>query len=232
MVELKVLVIAAHPDDEVYGVGGTMVKHVQKGDEVYVCMLTEGVTTQYRNTMNKISLHELIKQKKKESLRAAKILGIKKIFFFDLPDMKLNTIPHPEINQPIEECIATLLPEIVYTHHWGDVNKDHRLAFESTMVAVRPGLKSSIKKVLIYETPSSSEWNAPILTNQFLPNVFVDISDVLDLKIQAMKAYKSELRPFPHPRSIEAVTTYAKKRGLEVGKEVVECFMLIREIID
>jgi len=229
---LKVLVIAAHPDDEVYGVGGTMVKHIKKGDEVYVCLLTEGVTTQYRHTMSKISLAKLIKQKKQESLEAAKILGIKEVFFFDLPDMKLNTIAHPEINQPIEECIANLLPEIVYTHHWGDVNKDHRLVFESTMVAVRPGLKSPIKRVLIYETPSSSEWNAPILTNQFLPNVFVDISEELDLKVQAMKAYKSELREFPHPRSIEAVTTYAQKRGLEVGKRVVECFMLIREIVD
>lgn len=229
---MKVLVIAAHPDDEVYGVGGTMVKHVKNGDEVYVCLLTEGVTTQYRHAMNRISLTKLIEQKKQESLEAAKILGIKEVFFFNLPDMKLNTIAHPEINQPIEECIANLLPEIVYTHHWGDVNKDHRLVFESTMVAVRPGLKSPIKRVLIYETPSSSEWNAPILTNQFLPNVFVDISDVLDLKVQAMKAYKSELREFPHPRSIEAVTTYAQKRGLEVGKRVVECFMLIREIVD
>lgn len=229
---MKVLVIAAHPDDEVYGVGGTMVKHAQNGDEVYVCMLTEGVTTQYCNIKDKIQLSNLIEQKKNESLKAARILGIKEIFFFNLPDMKLDTIAHSEINQPIEECIANLLPEIVYTHHWGDVNKDHRLAFESTMVAVRPALKNPIKKVLIYETPSSSEWNVPILTNQFLPNVFVDISDVLDIKIQAMKAYKSELRPFPHPRSIEAVTTYAKKRGLEVGKKVVECFMLIREIVD
>lgn len=229
---MKVLVIAAHPDDEVYGVGGTMVKHAQNGDEVYVCMLTEGVTTQYCNIKDKIQLSNLIEQKKNESLKAARILGIKEIFFFNLPDMKLDTIAHSEINQPIEECITNLLPEIVYTHHWGDVNKDHRLAFESTMVAVRPALKNPIKKVLIYETPSSSEWNVPILTNQFLPNVFVDISDVLDIKIQAMKAYKSELRPFPHPRSIEAVTTYAKKRGLEVGKKVVECFMLIREIVD
>ncbi|MEW6609087.1 MAG: PIG-L deacetylase family protein [bacterium] len=229
---MKVLVIAAHPDDEVYGVGGTMLKHAMRGDEVYVCMLTEGVTTQYRHTMDKISSAKLIEQKKKESLKAAKILGVKEIFFFNLPDMRLDTIAHPEINQPIEECIVRLSPEIIYTHHWGDVNKDHRLVFESTMVAVRPGLKSSIKKVFIYETPSSSEWNAPILTNQFLPNVFVDISDVLHLKIQAMKAYKSELRQFPHPRSIEAVTTYAQKRGLEVGKRAVECFMLIREIID
>ena len=229
---MKVLVIAAHPDDEVYGVGGTIVKQVKCGDVVYVCLLTEGVTTQYRNTRDEISLTNLIEQKKKETLKAAKILGIKEVFFFDLPDMRLDTIAHSEVNQPIEECIVKLLPDIVYTHHWGDVNKDHRLAFESTMVAVRPGLNSPIKRVLIYETPSSSEWNAPILTNQFMPNIFVDISDVLPLKIQAMEAYESELRPFPHPRSIEAVTIYAKKRGLEVGKKVVECFMLIREIID
>ncbi|MFH1563902.1 MAG: PIG-L deacetylase family protein [Nitrospirota bacterium] len=228
---MKVLVVAAHPDDEIYGVGGTIVKHAKCGDEVYVCILTEGVTTQYANAMDKISLDNLIEQKKKESLKAAKILGIKEVFFFNLPDMRLDTIAHSEVNQPIEQCIVKLLPDIVYTHHWGDVNKDHRLAFESTMVAVRPGLNSPIKRVLIYETPSSSEWNAPILTNQFMPNVFVDISDVLPLKIQAMKAYKSELRPFPHPRSIEAVTTYAKKRGLEVGKKSVECFMLIREIM-
>lgn len=228
---MKVLIIAAHPDDEVYGVGGTIIKHTKAGDEVYICMLTEGVTTQYRKYRDSIGLAKMVEQKRKETLNAVKILGVKEVFFFNLPDMKLDTLSHSEINQPIEECIAKLLPEVVYTHFWGDVNKDHRLVFESTMVAVRPGLTSPIKRVLIYETPSSSEWNAPILTNEFLPNVFVDISDVMDKKIEALKAYQSEIRDFPHPRSIEAVTIYAQKRGLTVGKKSAECFMLIREVI-
>jgi LmbE family N-acetylglucosaminyl deacetylase len=229
---VRILIIAAHPDDEVYGVGGTIVKHVQAGDEVFVCMLTEGTTTQYRHQMKDDELNRLIEQKKQETLKAAEILGIKEVFFCDLPDMKLDMLSHADVNYPIEECVKNIKPEVVYTHHWGDVNKDHRLAFESTMVAVRPGFYTPIRKVLIYETPSSSEWNAPILTNLFIPNVFVDISSTLHLKIEAMKAYVSEMREFPHPRSIEAVTIYAQKRGLAVGREAAECFMSIREVID
>lgn len=222
---MKILVIAAHPDDEVYGVGGTIAKHTMNGDKVFVLILTDGATCQYPG--NKV----MVGQKRKEAKRSAKILGIEKIYFFNLPDMQLDTIAHVEVNKVIEKTIARVEPDVVYTHHWGDVNKDHRVVFESTMVAVRPSFRSTIKRILLYETPSSSEWNAPILTDKFIPNVYVDISETISKKIQAMEAYKSELREFPHPRSIEAVTTYAKKNGLVIAKEAAECFLLIREVI-
>ncbi|MFQ5866774.1 MAG: PIG-L deacetylase family protein [bacterium] len=222
---MKILVIAAHPDDEVYGVGGTIVKHIREGDEVFVCILTDGASTQYPGNKT------MIKQKKEEARKSTEILGIKKIYFFDLPDMQLDTIAHVKVNKAIEEMISRIMPDIVYTHYWGDVNKDHRVVFESTMVAVRPSFKHTIKRILLYETPSSSEWNAPILTDKFIPNVYVDISETISKKIEAMKAYESELREFPHPRSIEAVTTYVKKNGLVIAKEAAECFLLIRETI-
>jgi len=222
---MKILVIAAHPDDEVYGVGGTIAKHNRDGDEVFVCILTDGATTQYPG--NEL----MVKQKKEEARKSGKILGIRKIYFFDLPDMQLDTIAHVEVNKAIEKVMTEIKPNIVYTHHWGDVNKDHRVVFESTMVAARPSFKNTVKKILLYETPSSSEWNAPILTEKFIPNVYVDISETLSKKIEAMKAYKSELREFPHPRSVEAVKTYVKKNGLVIARRAAECFLLIREVI-
>ena len=227
---MRVLVVAAHPDDEVYGVGGTLVRHKEAGDETFVCIVTEGCSQQYRD-LGKKRLAEITRQKKEEAKEAAKILGVKEVFFSDLPDMKLDTIAHAELNGAIESCIKEIKPDILYTHHWGDVNKDHKLVFESTMVAARPGISWQIKRVLLYETPSSTEWNAPLPETTFLPNVYVDISSTLEIKLSAMKAYKSELRPFPHPRSIEAVKIYSGKNGLVVARSAAEAFRLIREVI-
>ncbi|MFH0774346.1 MAG: PIG-L deacetylase family protein [bacterium] len=227
---MRVLVVAAHPDDEVYGVGGTLARHKEAGDETFVCIVTEGCSQQYRDLGEK-KLAEITHQKKKEAKESAKILGVKEVFFLDLPDMQLDTIAHTELNGAIESCIKEVKPDILYTHHWGDVNKDHKLVFESTMVATRPGISWQIKRVLLYETPSSTEWNAPLPEAVFLPNVYVDISETLKKKLAAMKAYKSELRPFPHPRSIKAVKTYSEKNGLVVAKSAAEAFRLIREVI-
>ncbi len=222
--------MAAHPDDEVYGVGGTLVRHKTSGDETFVLIVTEGCSQQYRDLGEK-ELASITRQKKEEAKEAAKILGVKEVFFSDLPDMKLDTLSHAELNGVLERCISEIKPEILYTHHFGDVNKDHKLVFESTMVAARPGISWQIKRVLLYETPSSTEWNAPLPEAIFLPNVYVDISSVLDIKLSAMQAYKSELRPFPHPRSIEAVKIYSGKNGLVVAKSAAEAFRLIREVI-
>ena len=222
---MKILVIAAHFDDEVYGCGGTISKLVREGHKVYVCILTDSCSSQYTDRAN-----EMIAQKKEESQIVNNIFGIEKTYTFDFPDMQLDTIPHVELNQAIEQCIRDIKPTIVYTHHGGDVNKDHRLVFESTMVAVRPMEGSSVKRVLCYEVPSSTEWAPPTPSNMFSPNVFVDIEDVIDKKIDAIKAYNSELREYPHPRSVENVINQAHLRGASVGLKAAECFMLIREI--
>jgi len=222
---MKILVIAAHFDDEVYGCGGTIAKLVKEGHEIYACVLTDSCSSQYKG-----HAHEMIAQKKVESEEVNNILGIQKTYTFDFPDMQLDTVPHVELNKAIEQCVIEIKPEIVYTHHGGDVNKDHRLVFESTMVAVRPMEGSSVKRVLCYEVPSSTEWAPPTPSNMFAPNVFVDIENVIEKKIDAIKAYNSELREYPHPRSVENVINQAHFRGASVGLKAAESFMLIREI--
>jgi len=222
---MKILVIAAHFDDEVYGCGGTIAKLANAGHEVHVCVLTDSCSTQYKEHAD-----EMIAQKIAESREVNGILGIKRTHAFDFPDMQLDTVPHVELNKAIEQCITEFKPEVVYTHHGGDVNKDHRLAFESTMVAVRPLEGSCVKRVLCYEVPSSTEWAAPIPGNTFIPNVFVDIWDVLMNKVDAIDTYRSELRKSPHPRSIDNVVYQAHYRGASVGLKAAESFMLIREV--
>lgn len=218
----KILVIGAHPDDETFGMGGTIVKHTSNGDTVQVMIITDGSSSQYKN------YKEMIKKKKQESKKAMDILGVEKIQFGTLPDMKLDTIPHININKLIEEKINSYQPEIVYTHHWSDINKDHCLIFESTMVALRPGCSQNVKKILCYETPSSTEWKTFDINSQFNPNVFTDITEFFNKKVNAIKEYKTELRPYPHPRSIESVKTYDKKNGIVIGRQYAERFQLVR----
>ncbi|MBN1389971.1 MAG: PIG-L family deacetylase [Candidatus Thermoplasmatota archaeon] len=219
----KVLVIGAHPDDETYGPGGTLKLHSIRGDEVHVLVVTDGSSSQYEN------YDKMIMRKKMEARNAMKILGVSDINFNSFPDMKLDTIPHVEVNGVIENKVREFQPTIVYTHHWGDVNKDHRLIFESTMVAVRPRPGQTVRKLISYETPSSTEWMLPSVPNRFIPNMFVDISGVLKHKLDAVRCYISEVREYPHPRSPESVEYYARANGSSVGIIAAERFMVLRE---
>jgi len=223
---MKVLVLAAHPDDEVLGVGGTIAYHVDKGDQVYVAIVTEGSSTQYDGEPEKIL------QKKEEAEKVKSILGISKVIYLNLPDMKLDTLAKIEINKRVNEVISTIKPDTIYTHFFGDINSDHHAVFEATMVASRPVGNYTVKKILCYFTPSSTEWAAQTINNAFLPNVYVDISKYIKKKLSAMDQYKSELRPYPHPRSLEALTIIGKYWGQQIGVEAAEPFMLIREIND
>lgn len=221
---MRVLIIAAHPDDEVLGVGGTIARHVDKGDEVFILMVTEGSSTQYKNQAGKIQ------QKKLELEKVKETLGITEVIYLDLPDMKLDTIPKADLNEQVAKAALNIKPEIVYTHFYGDINNDHQVVFEATMVAVRPIGDYSVRRVLAYNTPSSTEWSAQTSNNVFLPNVYVDITDYLPKKIEAMKQYQSELRSYPHPRSLESLNQVAKFWGKHIGVDAAEPFMLIREI--
>lgn len=221
---MKVLIIAAHPDDEVYGMGGTIAKLASRGNEVYTLIITEGCSTQYNG--NK----EIIQEKKEEAIKANKILGVKKVLFGDLPDMKLDILPHVDINRVIEEAIDKIKPEIVYTHHKGDINKDHRMVYESTLVATRPQYQQCVKKLLSYQVPSSTEWNAQVVDEIFMPNIFEEIEQCYYLKKEAINAYQTEIREYPHPRSLEYVETLDKSVGLRVGTGKAEAFQLIRDI--
>lgn len=221
---MKILVIAPHPDDEVLGCGGAIKKYSRRGDEVYLCIVTKG----YPPDWSKKNL----KDRKKEILEANKILGIKKVFFLDLPTVKLDTIPQKMINDLILDCLNKVSPELVYIPHGGDINKDHRLVFEASMVAIRPKPGCPVKKALCYEVLSGTDWSASFSKKEdiFIPNVYIDISRTLKEKLKAMACYKTELKKYPHPRSLRAISVLAEKRGLEVGLEAAEAFTLVREI--
>ncbi len=222
----KILVVAAHPDDEVLGVGGTMALHaLHRGGEVWVLILTEGCSSQYSGEPG------LIERKKEEARKAGAILGVKDLVFADLPDMRLDSLEHIEINRVIEETIGRIEPEVVFTQH-PDVNKDHVLVFESTMVATRPVPGQCVRKVYTYPSASSTEWTPSISSAAFVPNTFVDISDTLEKKIEAFECYGVEQRKYPHPRSPEAIRTYARRDGIAVGLEAAEPFLLVRSIED
>ncbi|MQY73505.1 MAG: PIG-L family deacetylase [Dehalococcoidia bacterium] len=221
---MKHLVIAPHPDDEVLGCGGTIARHTLAGDEVYLCIVTKAYPPEWPEPE--------IKERKAEVLRVNKILGIKKTFSLDLPTARLDTIPQKELNDSIAGVIEEVKPEVVYIPHKGDVNKDHKLVFSAAVVATRPRPGIAVRKVVCYETLSETDWAPPLVESVFIPNSYVDISDTLEVKLKAMTGYASEIKKFPHPRSLEAITALARQRGAGVGVGAAEAFMLVREIWD
>lgn len=224
----RVLVIAAHPDDEVLGMGGTIAKYAKRGDEVAVLIVTDGSMSQYRNDPR---LQEILKEKKAETASCAAELGVRHIFYGDLPDMKLDITPHIEINRVIESTINNFKPSIVFTHFNGDVNKDHRMVYESTLVACRPVSEQCVKRIFLYSVPSSTEWNVQTATNVFLPNWYEDIKgELAEKKYKAMECYKTEMREYPHPRSIQYLRTADAAEGNRVGLLAAESFILLRSI--
>jgi len=225
---MSTLVVAAHPDDEVLGSGGTIARLVQEGEDVFIAILGEGITSRYpqRNQAAKNTVESL----KNCSQQVADLLGAKKLFMFDLPDNRFDTVPLLGVIKIIEGLIEKVKPKTIYTHHGGDLNMDHSIVHRATLTATRPIAGSPVKKVYAYEVPSSTEWAFGQFAPIFHPNVFVDISSALEKKIQAMQVYESEVRVFPHPRSPEALRALAKRWGAVAGLEAAEAFELIREI--
>ncbi|WP_427338095.1 PIG-L deacetylase family protein [Caloranaerobacter sp. DY30410] len=224
----KILVIAAHPDDEILGVGGTVKKHVNKGDIVDCLILGEGMTSRGKkreDTDKKIldKLHE-------DTLNAAKIIGYRNVYFSNLPDNRFDSIDLLDIIKEVEKYVDMLKPDIIYTHHYGDLNIDHRKTFESVITACRPVGEYSVKEIYTFETPSSTEWNFKYEDNIFKPNVFIDIEDTIKDKLDAIACYKTEIRDYPHPRSLKALKIIAQRWGIIVGKKYVEVFELIRKV--
>lgn len=212
----KILVIAPHPDDEVLGCGGTIKKNTKMGDEVYLCVVTSAYEPEWSNFF--------LKNRKKEIAQSNAILGIKKTYLLNMPTVRLDSISQKQLNDEISKIILEVSPEIVYIPFGGDLNKDHRLVNEASLVAVRPIQNNSIKTVLMYEVLSETEWGI----KTFAPNYYEDISSTFKVKIKSMTSYKSELRKFPHPRSLEGITMLAKKRGSEIGVNYAESFEVIR----
>jgi len=213
----NVLIIAAHPDDEVLGCGGVIQNHTSRKDNIYVCIVTDGSSSQYQGDLKKG------KTKIKETLKVQKLLGIKDYIYLDFPDMKLDTVAHIDLNRKLENVINQIEPSIIYTHSSADVNLDHTLVYQSTRVVTRPG-KPFLRRVYSYEVLSSTEWSRDDL---FSPNTFLDISAYIDKKVKAFNIYRTEVRIFPHPRSTEGIKALAKYRGIQSGYRYAESFQLI-----
>ena len=217
-----VLVVCAHPDDDVLGMGGTIALHARNGDAVRIVCVTDGSSSQYPNDS------ELRRRKEDEAQRAAAILGVGDYVHLDLPDMRLDTVAHVDVNRVVEEHVRTLQPSVVYATH-PDVNLDHRAIFDSVAVATRPTPGQSVRRVLTFAPTSSTEWTAPGM-NWFVPNWFVDVTATFDQKLEAFACFETERREFPHPRSERALRAYAEFYGATVGCEYAEPFVLVRSV--
>jgi N-acetylglucosamine malate deacetylase 1 len=218
----RILVLAAHPDDEVLGMGGTIALHVQQGDEVRIVCVTDGSSTQYPGDSARQQ------QKNAEALAAAKALGVTDYVHLDLPDMRLDTVPHVDLNTIVEEHVREFESDVVYTAH-PDVNRDHRALFDSVAVATRSTPGQVVRRVLTYAPTSSTEWT-PAGTNWFVPNWFVDITETLQHKLDAFACFETEQRPYPHPRNARALEAHAQFFGATVGCEYAEPFVLVRSL--
>ena len=223
----QILVVAAHPDDEILGLGGTVKKHVNDGDEFYVLILGEGMTS--RNDEDKA---DKLKELHEDVYKAANVIGFKKVYLSKFPDNRFDSVDLLDIIHEIERYVDKLNPEIIYTHHPGDLNIDHKKTFKALITACRPVGDYNVKKIIAFETPSSTEWNYNYNDNSFKPNYFVDIEDTLEAKINAMECYNTEIRDYPHPRSSKALKVIASRWGTTVGKNYVEAFEIIREVKD
>ena len=226
---MTVLVVAAHPDDEVLGCGGTIAKLAQQGCDVDVLILGEGVTS--RNPNLDEANRRLLEKLQSDSQRASEILGVRDRFCYQFPDNRFDTLPLLNVIKKIEEVIAKIKPDTVYTHHGGDLNIDHTVVHRATITATRPVPGCTVNAVYTYEVASSSEWAFGQFGQPFQPNVFVDISDTLDKKLQAMNAYTGEVHNFPHPRSAENLEAMAKNMGAASGLDAAEAFQLVRMIL-
>ncbi len=221
------LVIAAHPDDEVLGCGGTIAKLVSKKIEVNVVYISNGVGSRIKT---KIKFKSELKKRKNAAKISCKILGVRSCNFADLADNQLDKYPLLKIIKIIEKYIKKFKPEKIYTHFKNDLNVDHQIVNQAVVTASRPQKNNSVKSLFFFEVPSSTEWRIDAKSKMFNPNWFEDISSFKNKKFKALKAYSLELRKWPHPRSIKGVESLVSWRGATVGVDAAEAFILGRKI--
>jgi LmbE family N-acetylglucosaminyl deacetylase len=223
----KILVVAAHPDDEVLGCGGTLAKFASMGAMVNVSFMSDGVTSRPGDP----DMHQREREARKAAaMRAGEILGVHNLSFGIFPDNSMDSVALLDVVREIEDIINRIRPDTVLTHHAGDLNIDHRRVHEAVVTACRPMPGHSVRTLLSFEVVSSTEWQLAESAPAFLPNWFEDISATLDRKLAALDAYDAELRAWPHPRSRRAVEHLARWRGATVGTQAAEAFMLGRQL--
>jgi LmbE family N-acetylglucosaminyl deacetylase len=219
---MNVLVVAAHPDDELLGCGGTAARLAREGNSVYMAILGEGITSRHakRDGADPDALNSL----RDCSRRVADLLGVKELSLHGLPDNRFDSLPLLDVIKVVEDLVDRWRPTAVYTHHGGDLNVDHQVVSRAVLTAVRPMEGRPVRELYMFEIPSSTEWAFQQLAPVFKPNVFVNIESTLPLKLEGMRQYESEVRKFPHPRSPEALTAIAQRWGSVAGCEAAEAF--------
>ena len=217
----KVLIVAAHPDDEVLGCGGTILRHTENKDDVQIVFVSDGEISRDNSNEKKIKRNEAAKTVSKE-------LGCKEPIFLDFPDNQLDTIPLLKIIKLIENILGTFKPNIVYTHYYNDLNIDHQITSKAVLTACRPIGEDFVKQIFLFEIPSSTEWS--IASSHFKPNKYISITNFSDKKKKLLKIYGNEMRDFPHPRSIKYISSIETIRGSESGLEEAEAFLVFREV--
>lgn len=218
----KVLVIAPHPDDEILGCGGTMARLLAEGSQVEVAIVTKGQQPQFPA--------EMVEGIRAETKAAHTFLGVSNTHYLDLPAAALDRMSATELNATLAKLVQDTQPDTLFLPFVGDIHTDHQLTFLAAMVAARPRHAHAPRRIYAYETLSETNWYAPGITPAFVPNVFIDISDTLDRKLDAFRCFESQVREFPDERSIEAIRALAVMRGASMYRKAAEAFMLVRQI--
>lgn len=221
----NILIIAPHNDDEILGCGGVMAKYINQGKNVYVAIVTNG-----HLGAPELFPKEGTEKVRREAMQAHEFLGVKETIFLDFPAVNLDALPAYKLSIAISKCIKKFQIDTLFIPHRGDIHKDHRITYEASLVAARPIDNCTVKRVYAYETLSETEWAAPFGNDVFIPTVFIDIKDFIDLKLQAFLFFETQIKQFPHPRSPEIIRVLSNYRGATVGFENAESFMLIRSI--
>lgn len=223
---LSVLVVAAHPDDEILGCGATLARHAARGDRVNVLIMGQGVFSRSDGSADQESL-EALRQCAQEANR---IIGASSLELLDFRDNRMDEVARLDLAKAVEAVVSQHAPDIVYTHFPGDLNVDHVRVSEAVCIACRPIPGSSVRSLRFFEVQSSTEWRPPAIGTAFAPNLFVDVSSSLEKKIQALRAYSGEMRAWPHARSIEAIEHLARWRGACAGLGAAEAFVQARAL--
>lgn len=221
-----ILVVAAHPDDEILGVGATIAKRIKAGDRAFALILGEGQTSRWERRED--ADLDVVKELHKTSIDACNIIGYEEIFFESLPDNRFDSVALLDVVKCVEKYVSRIKPEVIYTHHVGDLNIDHRITCQAVLTATRPIGKYPVKEIYGFETVSSTEWNFGNREMCFASQLYEDITDTFRAKCESMKKYESELCEFPHPRSIQMLDALARVRGATVGVEYAEAFEVLR----
>jgi len=219
-----ILVVAAHPDDEILGCGGTVARLANEGAKVYTLLLGQGIAARSDN-LDKKEYQEQIAKLKKCTHDANGIIGVQEVFSFDFPDNKFDTVALLDIIKTIEKIKYKIKPDVIFTHYEKDLNIDHRITYEAVITATRPLPGEMVREIYSFEVLSSTEWHYPLA---FSPNTFFDISKSMNLKLEALGCYKTEVTDYPHPRSLEGVELNAKTWGMKVGVKFAEAFKCLR----